>query len=257
MKNLINLCLGCLLLFGVGASASAQDKLSDLTLITENFPPYNYIKDGRVTGVAVDVLMAAAEEMGEPLIEGSIHLQPWARGYAQALSGPEVVLFSMTRTPARETLFKWAGPVSNTKIVLIARKDSHIRISDLQDLTKYRIGAIREDIGEQLTVSLGVPLASIHRAANADSLTRLLAIGRIDLWAYDELTARWFIQQNGLNNEDFEAVYLLKEGKMYIAFSKDVHDTLVRKVQTGIDRLKAPTGQGRSRFDDIVYGYFQ
>ena len=38
-----------------------------------------------------------------------IRLYPWARAYDMALKEPNVLIFLIARTSARETQFKWAG----------------------------------------------------------------------------------------------------------------------------------------------------
>jgi len=46
---------------------------------------------------------------------------------------PKVVLFSAERTPERESLFQWVGPVGRNSAILYARKGSGVRISSLDE----------------------------------------------------------------------------------------------------------------------------
>ncbi len=56
-------------------------------------------QNGRITGLATEVLQAV-------LKEGNIQSMPWARA-CELAQGPETVLiYSITRTPAREKLVK-------------------------------------------------------------------------------------------------------------------------------------------------------
>jgi len=144
----------------------------------------------------------------------------------------------MTRSADWERLFKWVGPIIATRVVLLARKDRHLTVSQPTDLATYRIGVIREDIGHQLINTLGVTDENLQISSNAIALTNMLDKGRIDFWAYDETTAHWFIKTLELDNNSFETAYVLKEGYMYYAFSQDVDDTQLLLLQSGLEQLK-------------------
>ncbi|WP_222937511.1 substrate-binding periplasmic protein [Spartinivicinus ruber] len=239
----------------VGNSVKSEE-LGKLTFITESYPPYNFETEGILKGISVDLLVAATQKVNKPVPRNKIKLYPWARGYRNAVDGPNIVLFATTRTEEREKLFKWAGPITATRIVLLAPKTSNITINSPDDLKKYKIAAIRDDVGEQLVVALGIDKSKIKSSANADSVVKKLASNKVDMWAYEENVARWFIKKNSLNNDDYATVYVLKEGELYYAFSKDVPDTVVATIQEGIDKVKAEPGKiGKTLHDDILSGY--
>ncbi len=243
-----------MLTIGIG-SVNAQG-LKGIELLTEAYPPYNFRDGGTLRGIAVDLLIAASHKMDAPITRDEIKLQPWARAYRTALDGPNVALFSTTRTEEREDKFKWVGPIAKTRIVVLAKKSSAITISAPDDLKNYSIGVIRDDVGEQLIKDLGVPAGNIQQASSADSLAKKLDAGRIQLWAYEENVARWFIKTNGLTNADFVVVHTLKEGELYFAFSSDVDDAVTGSLQKGLDKVKAEPGKiGKTLYDDILSEY--
>jgi polar amino acid transport system substrate-binding protein len=239
-----------------GAQEQSVPTLLSLFYATESYPPFNFEVDGMPSGISVDLLLAAIASEGEQLPPKDIHMTSWPRAYQQTLRGPKRVLFSTTRTPQRESLFQWAGPIAPIRVVLLARKSSGIRITDAGELRKFNIGVIRDDIGEQLLLARGVPGTNLRRISNADSLARMLARGRIQLWAYQESVARWFIKQNQLSNADFSVAYVLDEAELYYAFSLDVPVDLVRQLQRGLDRLHQTRGEsGESRYSEILAKY--
>ncbi|WP_019613811.1 substrate-binding periplasmic protein [Psychromonas ossibalaenae] len=242
-----------LILFGGGANAQG---LNEIEVLTEAYPPYNFRDGGILKGIAVDLLVAATHKVQSPIKREQIKLQPWARAYRRALDGPNVALFSTTRSEERESKFKWVGPITKTRIVILAKRSSNIKISSVEDLNKYNIGVIRDDIGEQLIIEAGVPESKIQRATKADSLAKKLNAGRVQLWAYEENVARWFIKTNNLENDDFVVVHTLKEGELYYAFSKDVDDALTDSLQKGLDQVKSAPGKiGKTLYDDILSNY--
>ena len=221
------------------SGASRADDLSNLTFVTEEYPPYNFRTNGQLQGIATDLLSAAAKKTNSPVQINKIKVLPWPRAYKMAETGPKVVLFSTTRTEQREKSFQWVGPISPTRVVLLAKKSSNITINSESEIKNYTVGAILDDIGEQLVKAAGVPDKNIKRIGKAESLVKMLNTKRIQLWAYEENVARWFIKQAGLNNADFQTVYVLKESDLYYTFSKDIGSATVKKLQEGIDAVKA------------------
>jgi ABC-type amino acid transport substrate-binding protein len=230
------ICLGASLL---QPSLSSANELDKLNFVTESYPPYNFKSQGMLKGIAVDLLLAATQKSAFSLSLNDIRLLPWPRAYKMAEEGPNIVLFSTTRTEQRETKFNWVGPISPTRIVLLAKKSNSIVINSPSDIKKYTVGAITDDIGDQLVQKTGIKSSAIKHVARAESLAKMLDAGRIKLWAYEENVARWFIKQAGLKNSEFESVYTLKESDLYYAFSKDINQQARDALQKSIDEVKA------------------
>ena len=246
--NLIKTLL-FVLLSPVAAHTAAESE--SFTFVTESYPPYNFVESGKLQGIAVDLLVSASRQTEKPVTANDIHLLPWPRAYKMALEGPDTVLFSTTRTQQREDLFHWVGPITTTRIVLLARASDQVTINSLADIHGYTIGAIRDDVGDQLIRSAGVKPEAIKNIANATSLAKMLAKGRIDLWAYEENVARWYIKMAGLNNANFKAVYTLKESELYYTFSKDIDRRRVKSLQQAIDQISSDQQQ----YQNIINRY--
>ena len=231
----------------ISTLSCAESTWENLDFITEEYPPYNYTESGIARGITVDILLESAALMALPLERRNIRSMPWARGYQMARKGPGVLLFSMTRTNDREHLFKWVGPIVPTRIVLLGRRGQQFKLGDL---STYRIGVIRDDIGHQLINQLGIGNQQLQISSTAVGLANMLERGRIDFWAYDEITAIWFIKKLGLDSSHFTAAYTLKDGETYYAFSLDTDDAQISVLQNGLDKLKQ-----QQRYLDIVNAY--
>lgn len=238
-------------LFLSAGVASAQS-LDDLTLVTEQYPPYNFEEDGQLKGISIDYLLAALDRAGSGLSKSDIRLMPWAKGYDLALNRANTLLFATTRTKDREDLFKWAGPIAPTKISLVAKKGSGVEIGSLSDIASkgYTIGVIRDDVGQQLLEAEGVPDANIEPVARAVLNIKKLDRGRIDAWAYEENVAMWLIKSNGFDPADFEPVFELQEGELFYAFHKDTPDSTVNALQKALDQVKES-----GRYEQILNKY--
>jgi len=214
------------------------NELASITWYTEEYPPYNYEKDGVPEGIAVETLREVLAELGIDPAEADIRIGSWSEGYQTVLHTPMTVVFSTARTPERENLFKWAGPVFNSKNVLFALKDRNVTIFSLQDLTQIRIGIIRDDVAGADLISFGVAPENLVVSTNAQEIVSLLESGRIDAWAYAELPGEEIIKAIANDPERFGVVYSLKTWDYYFAFNRDVPDAIVNEFQAGIDHLK-------------------
>jgi len=230
-----------LIFFAAMPSYVYSQNIDDIVFITENYPPYNFEKDGKLHGISVELLLLIFQKLNARQSRNDIALKPWARGYNALLKNKNTCLFSAVRTPERENLFKWVGPIAETTISLIARKDKNIVIKSEQDLLRYKIGAVIDDVGEQLLVKAGIELKNLDRIGGINVIPRSikkLNKGRFDAWAYVEDVALWGIQKNGFAANDYEVVYRLGKGELYYAFHKSTADALIKDLQRALDDLK-------------------
>jgi polar amino acid transport system substrate-binding protein len=241
-----NILLFCLL----SGSATAAT-VDDIIFMTEQYPPYNQMNDNKIQGIAVDVLAAMLKRAKSNLTRENIEMLPWARGYKRVQNEPNTSLFSTTRTEERESLFKWVGPIAPNIVGLIARKDKNIKIASVQDMKKYQIGVIRDDVGEQILVKAGISIDTLERVADTKQNIKKLNRGRIDLIAYGVNVALWEIKSMGLNPEEFETVYSLSSGQLYFAFHIDTENSIIQKLQNVLDELKSD-GEYQKIMDQYV-----
>lgn len=215
-------------------------ELDRLTFITEHYPPYNYLEEGELKGSSVRILKTMLEEAGSATKANEIRVLPWARGYDTTLLTPNTVLFSTTRTSAREDLFRWVGPLAAGRVVLLARKDSGISIESLDALQNgnFSIVVIGEDIGAHMLKESDVDAARLHTAVNNESAMNMLVANRVSLWAYGEDVAHWLLRKHGHDPEDFETVYVLSEDPLYFAINRDTDPAVVDRLQELLDDLR-------------------
>jgi polar amino acid transport system substrate-binding protein len=217
--------------------ATASD-FSELNIMTEDFPPFNYKQDGKAAGSAVDLLTNASAAVGKPITNDKINVMTWARAYKTVQSGPNALLFSMTRTESRENLFKWAGPIGENRVVIWAKKSSGIAPFDNIKDNSEKVGVVRDTVGDQLMVSAGATDGGLMRASKPEGASKMLISDRIKLWAYSENSGAQQLKDAGANIDDYEIVHVLKSSELYFAFSKDVDDSVIQLLQKGIDMVK-------------------
>lgn len=237
MKRLLlvlSLLLASIVLMTV-SPVLGQD-VDELIYMTEDYPPWNFEQDGEIRGISPDLLRLIWKKMGYP--EQSIELLPWSRGYRLALKNRNHVLMSMTRTAEREPLFKWVGPISTSKYVLIKLSKNKISVNSLEDAKKYRIGTIREDATEQILESSGFNKEMISSVSKIKQAVRMLQAGNIDLLAHEQRSFESVLEKENYSPAEFESVVLLSEEKDHYAFHKDTPDALIQRFQVALDSLE-------------------
>jgi polar amino acid transport system substrate-binding protein len=201
---------------------SVQPALSaELTILTENLPPLNYVENGVLVGPSVEIVKEIQRRVGS---HEQIKVYPWARAYKMALEEENVVLFGMTHTKVRDDIFKWVGPLATKR--------------DMEDAKKVkRIGTLRDDTRENLLKSHG--FTNLEPVSDEQKNAKKLVLGRIDLWAYKQPGLKTVCDLAGVDYNEMEEVYHLRVIDVSIAFSKKTSDSIVQKWRNAFDEMLA------------------
>jgi polar amino acid transport system substrate-binding protein len=222
----------------LSAAVSAEEQ-SRVELLTENFPPYNmaaggsnYAKDENISGIAVELVREMFKRAG---VDYSLTLRfPWERIYKTALEKPGYGVFCTARLPERENDFKWVGPLGPDDWVMLARADSSISLSSLEDAKAFKVGAYKGDaISEHLNKQGLEPISSLRDQENPQKLMK----GDIDLWATGDAAGRYLAKQQGISG--LKNVLRFDSAQLYLALNKDTPDALVQKLQAALDSMRA------------------
>ena len=215
---------------------SVQVALSqELTILTENMPPLNYVENGVLVGPSVEIVREIQRRVGS---DEPIQVYPWARAYKMSLEQENVVLFGMTHTEARHDQFKWIGPLATKRDILVARKSSGIKIDSLEDAKKVKsIGTLRDDTRERLLESLG--FTNLEPVSDEQLNAKKLVLGRIALWTYKIPGLRTVCELAGVDYNEVEEVYHLREITLDIAFSKKTSDSIVERWRKAFNEMLA------------------
>ncbi|OWQ84074.1 hypothetical protein CDN99_24620 [Roseateles aquatilis] len=219
---------------GMGPSAGFGSSTASLRLLSEEFPPVNFTEGGLARGLAVDIVQAIQQRLGQAL---PIEFMPWARAFREAQEGPPAALFSAARIPEREKLFHWVGPIVTFQSTFYARAGSRIRLRSL---------AAARQISKVLVVRDWYTLAQLQSAGfrNLQQISdpvqgvRMLAAGRAPLFAAEKLTMPSTLAQAGLPADALEEVFSFASTAGYIAFSRNTPPGTVAAWQAQLNELK-------------------
>lgn len=215
-------------------------------LVTEGYPPVTFMKAGKPSGLVTDMVREIAARQGIP---DNIRLTSWKNAYNMALLYPNVVLFSAERTPERESLFHWVGPVGKNSAILYARKGSGIKIDGLEDARKVAaIGTTTDWFTEQQLKREG--FSNLLSSPDPRANVRQLMNGEVQLAVFTDITVPEIVREAGYSMADLEPVFTVGRTYFYIALSRDTPAEVVAAWQSTLDQLKKD-----GTFERIYRGY--
>jgi polar amino acid transport system substrate-binding protein len=241
--NIKTTLLAALLLSFSGA-AYAEAPFA-LHLTTEASAPYSMQDGDRVTGIGTDMVREVLDRSG---IAYRIEVLPWKRAYTEALERSDGCVYSTTRTPEREPLFKWIGPIGEADWVLMARADRKLNLQTLDDARPYRIGTYNGDARDVYLRERGF---HVDPAPNDLTNPRKLMLGRIDLWAASTRRSGATLERLGYAGK-IVPVLVFNRIHIYLACNRAVPDELVTRMNGAVEAMERD-GSARAilrRYDD-------
>jgi len=122
---------GLLLSSGV---AMAEGRLE---VCTSEYPPFEYMNGGKVTGSDVELVRQAVGKMG---MELEVFIAPWTRCEKMAEAGTVAAIMSLSYSEKRAQIVHFSKPISQIRDVFFKRKADAITWESLADVADKRIG---------------------------------------------------------------------------------------------------------------------
>lgn len=230
MKTWMVLLLSWLLL--------SQGQAQTLHVVTEA-TPYTYVLDGKVVGSATRVVELSLKRAG--LDDYDVSLYPWARSYDMALKEPNVLIYLIARTAARENQFHWAGEIMKIQYHLyrLKHKGKAFRITSLESAKRHTIGVMRDDVRFQYLRAKGFTRLVVS-AQSVDNFKKLLN-GQVDMVPLTSDDATSLCKETQFDCAGLEKVLTMDEAStgLYMAYSLSTPVALVQRTQLAFDKLKA------------------
>lgn len=210
-------------------------KAAEVTVVTEE-GALQFSKNNQVSGVATDLVRAVLDKVDT---DYTIDIYPWPRAYAMALTKPNVLIYSMTRTPQRESKFRWVGEIIPINYSLFRLKSKpQISPQTIEQAKQYSIGVINN--GAVHKYFQRQRFLHIHPVSNITSHVKKFASGRVDLIALNTTRLPHLCKSNIIDCHLIEPVITLPKIStgLYLAFSHNSDDKLVKQAQLAYTALK-------------------
>ncbi len=223
------LALFCLLL---GAFARAEP----YQIVTEEWAPYNYQQGDQLTGMATDIVRAIMTLTGDGF---EIVVVPSMRTTHVLMNRPRSIMYSMFRTPEREALYKWVGPIAEESIYPYQLAGTPL-VNSLEQLRQVpQISTRHAGLIPEVLEAQG--FANLDKNANSsEQLYRMLLAGRTGIIVGDtDAGVAYYSAQLDITPGTLRRVPVaLYRSALYIAFSKDSDDALVAAWADALEQLR-------------------
>jgi polar amino acid transport system substrate-binding protein len=223
------------LLPSAASAAEAPPAPLTLYLVSEHSAPAAMRDGNDVTGRETDKIREMMQRTGTSY---KLDLLPWKRAYTVVQERPDMCVYSMSRTPEREALFKWVGPTDEADWVLYGRADSGMRLRTLEDARPLRIGTYVGDARDTYLRTRGFHVdATQNDLANPEKLMK----NRIDLWAVGIRSGSNVMKQFPWSDQ-IEPLLVFNHIKVYLACNLAVPDSVITQLNGAMAAMRRDGG---------------
>ena len=188
---------------------------------------------GSLTGSSVEIVNEIRRRLDDTT---EIEIKQWADAYNTLMVKDDAILFPVSLTEERKDLFKWAGPILRKTWSFFVRKDSGIVIHSMEDAKALkRMGTITEDAREQYLLLNGFQ----NTVGETDYLRNVQKLhdGEVDAIIESPVSFYANCVRGGLNPDDFQEAFVVRETDLYIAFSKNFPEAVYLNWRNTLDGM--------------------
>lgn len=206
---------------GIAAMGCGNAYPEGLVLVAADSAPTAYMKDGRPSGILVDVVTEAFQRAGHKF---EIRLMPWARCLTEIRSGRVDGIFSVFRLAERNEFLTYTNvPITTQVEAFFVAANSDVKFGgDMGQLAGFRIGTIRDtSYGAKVDSALKTRLwSTVEETNSVDSLVGMLVLKRIDLAVGYRHVILEAARKKGSLDRIRELAPSIDEIPSYLAFTK-------------------------------------
>ena len=215
----------------LAVASNVQAAPSQLYIATETSPPASMLEGRTVVGSSTDKVREIMARTGIPY---RIDLLPWKRAYTLAMRRGNACVYSTTRTPEREDLFRWIGPLDEGQWVLLALAERGYQFASIEDARGLRIGTYHGDAREHYLRARGFQVDS---AQNDLINPQKLLLNRIDLWAASLRRGSHVLEKNGWS-ASIVPVLTFRTVQLYLACNKGMPKATAVRMQNALNAME-------------------
>ncbi len=205
-----------------------------LTVVTENWKPYNYEENGVAKGISTVVV---EKILKHAKIKYKLRVLPWARAYMMAQSKKDCLIYTIIRISPRETLFKWVRPLGKGGVTSLYRlkKNTSISFNTLEKAKIYSIVANMSSMDHLWLEFNNFP--NIHMSVKPRHSIRMLFAKRVDLLPFNDAVIKDEFESAGYDLNKVTKIMPLFRTPPYFALSLFTSDYILLKLRDSYDEL--------------------
>ena len=199
-----------------------------ISIFTESNPRMNYRDEqGTLTGSSTEIVEAMT---GLTDLGNTITLTTWTDALGQLALAPNTAVFSTSRTPERENLYKWVGPVCKYNEGIYVKSGSTLSAGSIEEAKKLlSIGVPTGWAIETKLQQLG--FTNLRSYDTPDQIFKALWAGDIAAGTFTNLAVSLIASQNGKTYKDLTKTIGISPGEAYLALSLETKDEYIKALQ--------------------------
>lgn len=229
----------CLLLLSCRSGLpDAKATAPEYTFYTEHLPPYSYILHDKITGINAELVRTLCQRLQ---LSCNIILLPWRRAFEQAQHHANSGVFSTTRSPDREALFRWVGPIASDYGYLFRLKGrSEVNPENLTQAKNFIVAVSRGDRLESYFESQGFSYNNnLLGFSTRTEPIPLFVAKRVDLLAGSKRALRSWMLEHNLPADTAEPLFQLDDiGQHYLALNLQFPADIASALQRELDNMQ-------------------
>lgn len=214
-------------------------KAEPLRFVAEDLPPYHFKdRSGQTRGALVDIVKAVAKQAD---IDYTIEFYPYARAFNLLKTKPNVVSFSLIKSPNREEQFVWLGKIFHNSAYLVALDGSKPKLADLEQAKHYVVGTIRGYYSEVFLRNAGFKEdTNLSLSVNYQTLWQMLFKQRIDFILTNTISLNTELSRLGFKLEDVEPALEVTDfpNELHIAGNLSLEPRVASKLKQALATIK-------------------
>jgi polar amino acid transport system substrate-binding protein len=206
-----------------------------LRIVTEPWPPYVYLQDGKPTGIDYEITARVFKRLG---IDVEWQFLPWRRCLMMLDEGEADGALDIFESPERDNhLLYPSEPLSQVEFVLFQAKARPHLFGSLDDLKGLKIGTSPGFIyGQEFRDSR---LFERETAPTLEANLGKLVLGRVDLVITDRRVGRYAVKALGLQDQVEELPVMVSRDPQYLAVRRNAGmDLLIQRFAAELRRFK-------------------
>lgn len=231
------------IIFCIHIVFSLHARAEDIHFMTHNLQKQTYIdhETGQIRGIKhagkrsfnIEIVHKLKQMMGN---KTQITQVPFARGMETLGTHKAVAMFNVNRTPERDSLYKWVGPLqAEINFLYGLQRNSMIRTLNEARHVKS-ICVVNENSHHMRLYQLG--FTNVITNNSYENCFQMLKNGRVDLAPLSESALDAMLAKTNIAHSNIHKVpEILLQSQGYIAFSLDTPDAVIHQWQAAFDAI--------------------
>lgn len=210
-----------------------------IQIYTEASPPFSYMTGQdttrKVEGSSVDIVNEIQARTG---YVNKINMSLWIDAYAIVQYLPNSALFNTTRTPERENMFQWVGPISTSKSYFYTLASSGLTVATMDQAKALQSIATPEGwfTYDYLVKNDFQNIVATSRTS-MEAFQQLIN-GEVQALLMTDLDVKWLADISEVPMSNLTQQMQASDLKDYIAFSLNTPASTVQQWQNHLDAMK-------------------